>query len=94
MGDWGIEKFLNPRIDDPVKTLKTVTPAEAGVQKYLNLLDSRFCGNDRIGKCEGDKDEKSISNNLFCLYTIPLGLQSSGFLRNRSRGIERNPEPI
>jgi hypothetical protein len=59
----GIKKFLNPRIDDPVKTLKTVTPAEAGVQKYLNLQDSRSppsrgqgypCesrgGNDKIGK--------------------------------------------
>jgi hypothetical protein len=40
--NWGIEKFLNPRIDDPVETSQTVTPAEAGVQKQLNLLDSRW----------------------------------------------------
>jgi hypothetical protein len=49
--------------DDLVKSLKTVTPAEAGVQNYLNLLDSRSpllwgqvypCesrgGNDKIGE--------------------------------------------
>ena len=35
--------------NDLVKSLKTVTPAEAGVQNYLNLLDSRFRGNDKIG---------------------------------------------
>jgi hypothetical protein len=38
------------RYDDLVKSLKTVTPAEAGVQNYLNLLDSRFRGNDKIGE--------------------------------------------
>jgi hypothetical protein len=32
--------------DEIVKNLKTVTPVEAGVQKCLNLLDSRFRGND------------------------------------------------
>jgi hypothetical protein len=32
------------------KSLKTVTPAEAGVQSYLNLLDSRFRENDKIGE--------------------------------------------
>jgi hypothetical protein len=92
--DWGIEKFQNSRTDDPVKTLRTVTPAEAGVQKYFNLLDSRFCGNDRIGKREVDKDEKNITDNLSCLYPISFGLHSGGFLRHGSRGIERNPEPI
>jgi hypothetical protein len=29
-----------------VKSLRTVTPAEAGVQVSFNLLDSRFHGND------------------------------------------------
>jgi len=37
-------------IDDLVKSLKTVTPAEAGVQNSLNLLDSRFRGNDKNGE--------------------------------------------
>jgi hypothetical protein len=37
-------------IDDPVKTLKTVTPAEVGVQNSLNILDSRLRGNDNHGK--------------------------------------------
>jgi len=36
--------------DDLVKSLKTVTPAEAGVQISLNLLDSRFRGNDKNGE--------------------------------------------
>jgi len=36
--------------DGLVKSLKTVTPAEAGVQNYLNLLDSRFRENDKIGE--------------------------------------------
>jgi len=36
-----------PTYDDLVKSLKTVTPAEAGVQNSLNLLDSRFRGNDK-----------------------------------------------
>jgi len=43
--------------NDLVKSLKTVTPAEAGVQNCLNLLDSRWSlprtlirgGNDKIG---------------------------------------------
>jgi len=39
-------------IDDLVKSLKSVTPAEAGVQKSLNLLDSRFRGNDKKGEIE------------------------------------------
>jgi hypothetical protein len=38
------------KVDNLVKSLKTVTPAEAGVQKHLNLLDSRFRGNDKIGE--------------------------------------------
>ena len=29
-----------------LKARKSVTPAEAGVQNYLNYLDSRLCGND------------------------------------------------
>jgi hypothetical protein len=36
--------------DDFLKSLKTVTPAEAGVQNSLNLLDSRFRGNDKKGE--------------------------------------------
>jgi hypothetical protein len=36
--------------DEFVKTPKTVTPAEAGVQRYFNLLDSRFRGNDKNGE--------------------------------------------
>jgi hypothetical protein len=44
------QKILGRRYDDLVKSLKTVTPAEAGVQNYLNLLDSRFRENDKIGE--------------------------------------------
>jgi len=33
-------------IDDPLKTLETVTPAEAGVRNSLNILDSCFRRND------------------------------------------------
>ncbi len=32
-----------------VKSKKTVTPAKAGVQNYLKLLDSCFRRNDKIG---------------------------------------------
>jgi len=39
-----------PIFDDLVKSLKTVTPAEAGVQNYLNSLNSRFRGNDKNGE--------------------------------------------
>jgi hypothetical protein len=46
-GEENILLFSNE--NDLVKSLKTVTPAEAGVQNYLNLLDSRFRGNDKIG---------------------------------------------
>ena len=45
-----IAKIPNPITDDLVKSLKTVTPAEAGVQNSLNLLDSRFRGNDKNGE--------------------------------------------
>ncbi len=38
------------KLNDLVKSLKTVTPAEAGVQNSLNLLDSRFRGNDKNGE--------------------------------------------
>ncbi len=31
------------------KVYQSVTPAKAGVQKYLNSLDSRFHGNDDNG---------------------------------------------
>jgi hypothetical protein len=36
--------------DKIVKNLKNVTPAEAGVQNSLNLLDSRFRENDKNGE--------------------------------------------
>jgi hypothetical protein len=45
-----MRKFSFLNYNDLVKSLKTVTPAEAGVQNYLNLLDSRFRGNDKIGE--------------------------------------------
>jgi len=35
---------------DTQKVPKAVTPAKAGVQKCLNFLDSRLCGNDEKGK--------------------------------------------
>ena len=35
------------RLNDFVKSLRSVTPAEAGVQDSLDLLDSRFRGNDK-----------------------------------------------
>jgi len=38
-----------PTYNGLVKSLKTVTPAEAGVQNSLNLLDSRFRRNDKNG---------------------------------------------
>jgi hypothetical protein len=37
-------------LDELIKSRKTVTPAEAGVQNSLNLLDSRFRGNDKNGE--------------------------------------------
>ena len=40
----------NSKVDEFVKSRKTVTPAEAGVQNSLNLLDSRFRGNDKNGE--------------------------------------------
>ena len=42
--------FKALKYDDLLKSLKTVTPAEAGVQNSLNLLDSRFRGNDKNGE--------------------------------------------
>jgi hypothetical protein len=39
------------------KVQKAVTPAKAGVQKYLNFLDSRFRGNDKKGKESFIQDE-------------------------------------
>ncbi len=38
----------NAKIAQIVKSLKIVTPAEAGVQASLNLLDFRFHGNDNF----------------------------------------------
>ena len=36
-------------VDGLVKSRKDVTPAKAGVQNNLKLLDSRFRGNDKNG---------------------------------------------
>jgi hypothetical protein len=36
-------------LDDLVESPKTFTPADAGVQNSLNLLDSGFRGNDKNG---------------------------------------------
>jgi hypothetical protein len=47
-----------------------------------------------VGTREGDEDEKNISIGLFWANAIPSVFQSSSFLHNRSRGTERNPEPI
>jgi len=47
-------------IDGLVKSLKrpfSVIPAEAGVQNSLNLLDSRFRGNDKKERDKGVKYE-------------------------------------
>jgi len=46
----GMTNHTGPIYDDLVKSLKAVTPAEAVVQNYLNLLDSRFRENDKIGE--------------------------------------------
>jgi hypothetical protein len=48
--------------DEIVKSQKTVTPAEAGVHNYLNLLDSRSCGNDKNG--ENTTFYETIKNDL------------------------------
>ena len=42
--------YTDLKKDEFVKSPKTVTPAEAGVQRYFNLLDSRFRGNDKNGE--------------------------------------------
>jgi hypothetical protein len=64
-----IETRNKSKIDDPVKSLKTVTPAEAGVQISLDLLDSRFRGNDKNGEiaffCETIKIQIFESQNHF-----------------------------
>jgi hypothetical protein len=53
------------------KVRKVVTPAKAGVHKYLNFLDSRFCGND-------EKSELSASSGFFILaYSSSLESDSS-----------------
>jgi len=45
-----ISTFCESILDDLVKSLKAVTPAKAGVQNFPILLDSRFRGNDKMGK--------------------------------------------
>jgi len=42
-------KYGVPKVDDLVKSSKAVTPANAGVQKWLIFLDSRVRGNDENG---------------------------------------------
>jgi hypothetical protein len=42
-----MEKIRKANNDKFVKSLKTVTPAKAGVQKRLISLDSRVRGNDK-----------------------------------------------
>jgi hypothetical protein len=42
-----IDKIIELRAN--CKTQKTVTPAKAGVQKVLKILDSRLRGNDKPG---------------------------------------------
>ena len=54
------------------KVIKAVTPAKAGVQKFLNFLDSRFHGNDR---------EKAFRHPL----TLTLSLKGEGLLSNSLR---------
>jgi len=41
--------FSIGNFDGLVKVEKAVTPAKAGVQNYLNQLDSHFRGNDENG---------------------------------------------
>jgi hypothetical protein len=43
-------EFRMMKLDELVKSPQVVTPAKAGVQNLLNLLDSRFHGNDRKGR--------------------------------------------
>jgi len=40
---------IKSKADGLVKSRKDVTPAKAGVQNNLKLLDSRFRGNDKNG---------------------------------------------
>jgi hypothetical protein len=56
--------------DDLVKSLKTVTPAEAGVQISLNLLDSRFRRNDKNG--EVATFYETIKNGILGFHSIQL----------------------
>ena len=76
---WMEQKLLESKNDDLAKSLKTVTPAEAGVQISLNLLDSRFRGNDKNGEiatfCE------TIKNRIFQFETIDGAAISLGTLR-------------
>jgi len=51
--------------DDLVKSQKTVTPAEAGVQNCLDLLDSRFHGNDKIGEITTSYETIIVAFNTF-----------------------------
>ena len=42
----------NGSVDELVKSQKAVTPAKAGVHKYLLSIDSRLRGNDRKRKIQ------------------------------------------
>ena len=42
------------------KLNKSVTPAKAGVQKFLKRLDSRFRGNDNLGLLQLAMTERNI----------------------------------
>ena len=46
------------------------------------------------GTREVDENEENISSDLFCVGAISFVLHPSSLLHNRSRGTERNPEPI
>jgi len=57
-----------------VKNLKTVTPAEAGVQNSLKLLDSRFRGNDKNGEVTTFYETIKDDNCEFCYLIKELGI--------------------
>ena len=72
--------------NDLVKSLRTVTPAEAGVQNSLNLLHSRFRGNDKNGEIATFYQTiKSIfiikgMNQGFTLVEVVITLTVLGFI--------------
>jgi len=68
MGKSGIANHKSKmRLSQKASTV--VTPAKAGVTKFLNFLDSRFHGNDRKGHFltfyEPIKNRKSKIKNIF-----------------------------